>query len=269
MTSLLALFVLAQATSNPAGWNRAEREAFLSSARILQLHSLSMGISNSERATLEKDGIRHDAHVQHIDVYKLQYQTVMGTELNFKDTWKFNMAAYQMDCLLGMGMIPATVERHMESKNASVTWWIDDATMTEGQRMQKKLDPPDVDRWNRQMWVLRVFDQLISNTDRNLGNVVIDKSWNIWLIDHTRAFRAGKNLLDQKNLDRCDRLLLAAIRKLNRTQVTVALSPFVGKMEIDGLMARRDKIVAFFDKKIKQQGEGAVLYDYLATNLRK
>ena len=269
MTSLLALFVLSQATSNPAGWSQAEREAFLSSARIVQFHGLSTGITNSERATLERDGIRHDAHVQHIDVYKLQYQTVMGTELNFKDTWKFNLAAYKMDRLLGMSMIPATIERHTESKDASVTWWIDDATMTEGQRMQKKLEPPDVDRWNRQMWILRVFDQLISNTDRNLGNVVIDKSWNIWLIDHTRAFRAGKNLLDQKNLDRCDRSLLTAIRKLDRTQVTVALSPFVGKMEIDGLMARRDKIVAFFDKKIKQQGEAAVLYDYLATNQRK
>ncbi len=269
MIAFLAFLSIAQTVSDPAGWTRAEREAFLHSARIVKFHALSMGITNSERATLEQDGISHDAHVQHIDVYKLQYQTVMGTELNFKDTWKFNMAAYKMDRLLEMGMIPATVERHTESKDASVTWWIDDAVMTEGQRMQKKLEPPDVDLWNRQMWVLRVFDQLISNQDRNLGNVVIDKSWNIWLIDHTRAFRAGKNLLDQKNLDRCDRSLLAAIRKLNRTQVTVALSPYVGKMEIDGLMARRDKIVAFFDKKIKQQGEDAVLYDYLATNQRK
>lgn len=269
MTPLLVVVILAQSPSSIASWGRAEKEAFLSSARILQFHSLSMGITNSERATLEQDGIRHDAHVQHIDVYKMQYQTVMGTELNFKDTWKFNMAAYKMDRLLGMGMIPATVERHTEAKDASVTWWIDDAAMTEGQRMQKKLEPPDVDRWNRQMWVLRVFDQLISNEDRNLGNVVIDKAWNIWLIDHTRAFRAGKNLLDQKNLDRCDRSLLAAIRKLTRTEVTVALSPYVGKMEIDGLMARRDKIVAFFEKKVKQQGEGAVLYDYLAANQRK
>jgi len=39
------------------------------------------------------------------------------------------------------------------------------------------------------MWVVRLFDQLIYNTDRNLGNLLIDKSWRLWMIDHTRAFK--------------------------------------------------------------------------------
>ena len=43
------------------------------------------------------------------------------------------------------------------------------------------------------MWHVRMFDQLIYNVDRNLGNLVIDKNWTIWMIDHSRAFR----LLDE------------------------------------------------------------------------
>jgi hypothetical protein len=33
---------------------------------------------------------------------------------------------------------------------------------------------------------MRAFDQLIYNTDRNLGNLLIDGDWRIWMIDHTR-----------------------------------------------------------------------------------
>ena len=39
------------------------------------------------------------------------------------------------------------------------------------------------------MSLVRVFDQLIGNIDRNVGNLLITSDWRIWAIDHTRAFR--------------------------------------------------------------------------------
>ena len=41
---------------------------------------------------------------------------------------------------------------------------------------------------------MRVFDELIANTDRNLGNMLIDRQWKLWLIDHSRAFRLHETL---------------------------------------------------------------------------
>jgi hypothetical protein len=38
---------------------------------------------------------------------------------------------------------------------------------------KKKRAPPDEDGFNHQMYIVRVFDQLIYNTDRNLQNLLI------------------------------------------------------------------------------------------------
>ncbi len=264
MLALLTALLLAQ-SADFASWTHAQREEFLLSAKVVKVKTLTQGITNSRRATLEKDGVTHDAHVQAVDEYKAQFQGTTSSELNFKDTYKFNLAAYRLDRLMDLNMVPVTVERKVEGRSAAFTWWIDDAMMTELDRHKKHQQPPPqhMGLWNQQMWVLRAFDQLIANTDRNLGNVVICNNWDIWLIDHTRAFRARRDLLEKKNLEKCDREFLGRLRKLDRPGLERALKPYVGKMEIDGLLARRDAIVSYFDQQVASQGEASVLFNYL------
>ncbi|MCX6628164.1 MAG: hypothetical protein NTW28_11120 [Candidatus Solibacter sp.] len=132
--------------------------------------------------------------------------------------------------------------------------------MMEVDRQKKKLTAPNLDAWNLEMYIVRVFDQLIYNTDRNLQNLMIDPDWRIWMIDHTRAFRLYTTLKDKKNLVRCDRKLLDQMRALNAETLST-LKPYVTGAEIKGLLGRRDAIVKFFDSEIKQKGEAAVLYD--------
>ena len=115
-------------------------------------------------------------------------------------------------------------------------------------RLKKKLTAPDAERWNDQMYVVRVFDQLIYNTDRNLGNLLITKDWTIWMIDHSRAFRMSHTLLTEKNLAKCERHLLEAMKKLDMPTLQAAFGIYVTKPEIEGLLKRRDRIVSFFDK---------------------
>jgi hypothetical protein len=110
------------------------------------------------------------------------------------------------------------------------------------------------------MYVVRVFDQLIYNTDRNLQNLLIDPDWRIWMIDHTRAFRLYTTLMEKKDLVMCDRQLLAKLRTLN-AQMLSPLNGYATGMEIKGLLSRRDKIVKFFDDQIAAKGEAAILYD--------
>jgi hypothetical protein len=99
------------------------------------------------------------------------------------------------------------------------------------------------------MWIVRVFDQLIYNTDRNLGNLIIDKDWKIWMIDHTRAFRTAHDLKEVKNLEKCEKNLLERLKALDEATLTSELKPFLTKAEITGLLKRRDKIVQFFEEK--------------------
>jgi len=255
--------VLAQ--EQTAKLTRPQIEEFLLKAKIDSDRELSIGVTNSRRATMSDGKLTHDAHIQTVEISKSSYQTQRGTELNFRDSYKFNMAAYELDKILEINMIPPSVDRKFKGQSAAFTWWVDDTMMTELDRTKKKMDPPDLDRWNKEMYVVRVFDQLIYNTDRNLGNLVITNSWNIWMIDHTRAFRMIKKLENPKNLVQIDRKLLANLRKLDKNSLQ-PLKKYLTGMELDGIAARAQEIVKFFDQQIASKGEATVVYDVPARS---
>lgn len=246
----------------PRKLTRAEQEEFLRTAEVKSRRTLAEGVTASERLTLEKDGFRHDAHFQKIDESKTEFQSTRGSEMNFKDSWKFNVVAYELAKMLGIAdTIPPSVERKFGGNTGAMTWWIDDVAMDERKRVRDKITPPNLTDWNEQMLVVRVFDQLIYNTDRNLGNLIITADWKLWMIDHTRAFRTRTDLLAPKNLRRCDRKLLASLRELDKPALQKNLHLYLIGTEMDGLLARSRAIVKIFDAAVKEKGEAAVLYD--------
>lgn len=253
-----------QAT-DPAAWSREEKEDFLRTAEIGRREVLKGGTTRSERATLSDTRGTHDAHIQQVDISAAKFEGVGGQwEINFRDSYKFNLAAYILGGMLGMDdMIPPTVERKVGKKPAAVTWWIDNRLMDEKERLERGAMPPDPERWNRQIYIVRVFDQLVANKDRNYGNIIITTGWDVWIIDHTRAFRPWKDLLAADDLARCDRALLEGMRRLDRKTLGERVGAYLTNMEIDGLLARRDRIVKFFDDKAARDGENVVLFDYL------
>jgi hypothetical protein len=226
----------------------AEMEAFLSEARVVRTRGVSKGVTGTARATLTDGTLTHDASIQAIDEYKPAFTTATGTEINFRDSWKFNVAAYRLDRLIALHMVPVSIERRHAGKEAAFTWWVDDVMMDEGQRVKKAIEPPDRAWWVQQIAQMRVFDQLIDNTDRNLGNLLITRDWRVWLIDHSRAFRWTDTLRRPKQLTRCDRTVLERMRALDRATLKQALGRYLAAPEIDALLARRDLIVAHFDR---------------------
>jgi hypothetical protein len=110
------------------------------------------------------------------------------------------------------------------------------------------------------MYKVRVLTQLFYDMDPNLTNVLITKDWKIWRIDFSRGFRLQHDLKDPKDLVQCDRQVLSKLRQLSYNQVFDATKPYLNKDEVRALIARRDKMVAYFDKLIAQKGESQVLY---------
>ncbi len=258
VTCLIALWA---AQSVPAGaaadLSDSDKEQFLLTAKVVSRKTLSVGITGSQRAVLDDGRLRHDAHVQDVDEFKPIHQTAAGAEINFRDYYGFNIAAYRLDRLLGLNMVPTSVERKVGGNSSSVTWWVDDVLMMEKDRYLKKIDPPDQKAWNDQMYNVRVFNELVYNTDANLGNVLIDRDWNLHLVDFTRAFRTYKSVRDSDNLVRIDPGILAGLKALDLETLTGRMGKLLRKSEIEGILARRDEIVAFFERKIAAEGEDA------------
>ena len=240
-------FAVTAGAQAPHQFTRAEQETFLANAKVVSSKSAPGGITGSRRAKLDDGQFTHDAHIQSIDETRSQYMGTRGMEINFRDTYKYNVAAYRLDQLLELNMVPVTVARKYAGKDSSFTWWTDDVLMDEAKRVKKKENAPNPNDWNSQMYIVRVFDQLIFNTDRNLGNLLITKDWHLVMIDHTRAFRTHTTLQEKRNLVKCDTHLLAKLKELNEPKLKEVMGDLLTEPEIKGLLARRDKIVEYFD----------------------
>ncbi len=258
----MCLLVSLHATAaDDANLTREQIKEFLLTAKIVGAKKAKKGITDSQRLTLSDGKLTHDASYQSINEYKSTKQMADGrTELNFVDSYKNNIAAYTVAEMLGVEyMLPVYVERKYAGESGSLSWWLS-IKMDEADRVKQKVAVPDLDAWNNQMYRVRVFDELIYDSDANLTNVLIGEDWKIWRIDFSRAFRLNKDLKDPNNLVRCDRHLLEKLKTLDGNQLTEKTKRYLTKDAVKGLMARRDKIVARFEQLISEKGEAAVLY---------
>lgn len=249
-----------EGTSPAPAFTHAEMEQFLLTAKVLQTKSFSKGVTKARRVSMSDGRITHDAQIQDVDIEKAIFEvSPKHTEINFKDLFRYNVAAYRLSRLLGLDNVPVSVERVVEGKPAAVTWWLDDVAMEEGDRKKKNIEGNSLRR--RNYWaVMTVFDELIQNRDRNAGNILWASDWRLWMIDHTRSFRLGKDLLQPKALTVCDRALLERMRELTRPAIAEAVGKSLTSPEIEALLARRDRIVKIFDDRIAARGPAVVLF---------
>ena len=67
-------------------------ETFLKTAKLGRQREIPIGATVPLRTTLDNGTLRHDAAIQITDVSLASYTTPRGTEINFRDSWKFNVA---------------------------------------------------------------------------------------------------------------------------------------------------------------------------------
>jgi hypothetical protein len=182
------------------------------------------------------------------------------TELNFVDSYRYNLAAYAVAGLLGLDhMMPVYVERRWSGQIGSISWFVP-SIMDESERLKNKVQPPNPTDWNHQMYRMRVFTALTRDTDRNLTNVLITPDWKVVMIDFSRAFRLQPELMYGKDLGRIDRKLMAKLEALDGDEVKKTVGDWLTSGEMDAMMKRRDLLVAHFKKLIADVGEDKVLY---------
>jgi hypothetical protein len=243
----------------------AQIKTFLKTAKVVRVRNTDKGVTAPRRMTLSDGTITHDAVFQAVDDRQMVAHLTGGarspqTELNFVDSYKYNIAAYEIAALLGLDhMMPVYVERRWNGQLGSISWFVP-TMIDESDRLKKKIEPPNPALWNQQMYRMRVFSSLVRDTDRNLTNVLITSDWKVMMIDFSRAFRLQPELLHLADLNKIDRNLLARLETLSRDDIKRAAGDFVNKGETEALMQRRDLLVAHFKKLIAELGADKVLY---------
>jgi hypothetical protein len=236
---------------------------FLRSAEVVQVEDFeTKGITRPRKATLSDGSRTIEAVFKTVDVVHDKVKLSTGrTVFRLKDSYRNEIAAYELSRLLGLDIVPVTVERKIHGKTGSLTVWVHDA-MTEWQRAKvKMLPPPDTHAWNDQMHTVRLFMQLTWDTDyNNVSNLLIDPQWKIWKIDSSRAFLADKKLRREGTLTRFSRRVLAALEALTREELDQRLGPWLEHNQLNALWARRNRILALAEQRIAERGENEVLF---------
>ena len=230
-------------------------EAFLLDADLSSFQNVNIGVTGSQRATASDGTLTYDVHIQNVD----QRRRVAAGEINFRDFYLYNVAAYRVAVLLELDNVPMSVRRNVRGEPSAVTWWVDDIAMDEGDRIAQRTLGPNPAATYQQMYSMYVFDELIKNRDRNQGNVLWTNDWKMWLIDHTRAFRLDVELTKPELMIRIGADLLERLRSLTPEALEEAVGDSLTGAERGSLMRRRDLLVRHFDEFIEQRGEGAVL----------
>jgi hypothetical protein len=237
---------LAAATGRVWIGREREFEEFLKNAEVVRVEAVPVGVTKPQRAFFAPGGLAESIVFKPLPPRHSQ---------GFYESYKSEIAAYRLDQLLGLGMVPPTVEKRMRNQIGSAQLWVDRCSLLKDKANQHA---PDTRAWNRQVYRQRVWDNLTANIDRNQGNLLVDEHWNLVLIDHSRCFTGISKL--KYPMIRIDRPFFERLKALTKEDLETHLRGLL----IDGtkgLLKRRDLIVAHFEKLIAERGEAAVLTD--------
>jgi len=245
--------------------SREALEKLLAKAEITESTQLpkSEGVTTPYRLTLKQGAL------EKAGLWKNPEGRVQG----FWEGWKYEVAAYRIDKLLGLGMVPPTIERRFHNSRGSLQLWVTNIVMDGREKEEKKVSVPPRyhGTWNRATYLQRAFDNLIGNEDRHLGNLLITEDWRLILIDHSRSFRTTKKFLrglpfDEKTpggpkyMSELPRAFVEKVEGLSHESIEAAVGEYLTRREIDAVLTRRDLVMQAIGRQIAERGEDSVLY---------
>jgi hypothetical protein len=220
----------------------AEFEEYLRAAEIDRFDTVPIGVTHPKRAFLKPGGL----------VASVAWKVLPpGRPAGYWESYKSEIAAYELDKLLDLRMVPVAVEKRWKGETAAAILWL--TPIHQWKEMEARPKPA---KWVRQVARMKMFDNFICNRDRNAGNLMVDDDWNLFLIDHSRAFLGDKDLAVK--MEHIDRELWDRILALDEPMLTTAIGKWVERGIVRAMLARRDKMKAAIDKLVAADGEAAV-----------
>ena len=235
----------------------AEFEAYLRTARIERFEGFKTGVTGPRHAFFTSGGLAASAVVKALPP---------GRRDGFFESYKSEIAAYKMDRLLQMDMVPPTVERYISGEPVSIQLFAEHTRMLSEIRAQNARDP-DTGRWNRQLHRVEVFADLVGDIDPNAGNWLFDPAWNFIKIDCSRCFTdTMTELFDPaKSIKQIDRPFFDRMKALDRAAVAREIGDLLTENNaMNALFRRRDSIVKAFEDLARTNGESRVFESWPA-----
>ena len=230
-------------------WGRTaedrEIENFLATAEVVAIEDIGEGITKPQRLTLRDGDVTRRAIYKNVDIYDNEIAYTNRFETSFQDSFEFEVAAYRVDRLLGIRLVPVTVLRDIDGVAGSVQLWIEDAVELDD-LVNSGAACQDIDLLLERLMLMYVLDAVIFNTDRHFGNVLVEADGDaFYLIDHSRSFRTSKKLpkLQEQRPIPVAASVVTRLNLLDEATLHDRLSDLLTKCQRRAILARRDRLV--------------------------
>jgi hypothetical protein len=246
---------------------RDAQEEFLLTADILRSEPIGEGVTKPFKLYLGKGGVEGEAC----------WKNPSGTKSGFLEGWQYEIAAFRLDKLLGLNMIPPAVEREFQGKKGALIYWAENKySLLKVVEQGIRIPDDAVERTEKAKFLTRAWDSLIANDDRTQQNVLYTEDWRTILIDHSRAFRSsekftGRLMFGRRGIKvsqrgepwlfrRLPRAFVEKIKTLTFENIKAAVGTALKDREIKAILARKDILLKEIALMVREQGEAAVLY---------
>lgn len=234
--------------SNTWTGHEEEYERALCEVKVIKMERIGTGVTDPFRATADPGG----------PIARFAWKPLSpGLKSGFMESYKAEIAAYQLDRMLGLNRVPPAVERTIDGKRGAAIYWIENTRNWDAKAPPKGPEP----QWSHEIVRMKMLDLLIANIDRNQGNLIYDADWHLFLIDHSRAFTGKKDLSRIAELGSVDQALWVKMQALTFDSLKARLGRWVNDKELKAMIIRRDLIGKAIKKLVQKKGEGATFFD--------
>ena len=222
--------------------HETEFEQAIRMGTVAGMESVPIGVTKPQRARLDPP----------TPVASFTWKPLKpGYQKGYIESYRAEIAAYKLDRMLELQMVPPVVERTIDEQKGAALYWIENTTGWDAKNPPKGPEPA----WSRQLTRMKMFDLLVANIDRNQGNLMYDADWHLFLIDHSRAFTGKKNLKGIAPLAYVDRSLWTRMQALTFDSLTTHLGEWVSDDDLRALLTRRDEMAKEIAKMVSKRGE--------------
>jgi len=229
-----------------------EIENFLLTAEVISIEkNLELGRTNFWKVHLDDGKTELMALFKHVN---------RPWPLLLPDSYTYEIAAYKINKILGLNLVPPVVERKINGQTGSLQLMIENV-ITDRDRKLQNIEPEKPYEFKNSLDTVKIFEILVNDQCNDSEDILIQTDdWKVWRVDFSEAFFPSTDILLKCPIDRCSKSLYNKLLELDKSELKKVLSPYLNEKERDALWERKQLIIKTIDDLIKQKGIDQVLF---------
>ncbi len=231
----------ARESANPFGLSDKQMKVVLKNAKVVKVSGKA---KKAQTVTLNYDGHEFKAKFFSLDKVPDLLNSQWDSDFESSKRYQHELAAHTLDRMLGIGLVPTTIEREIKGRKGALQVMIDNL-ISEATLLKKYNGQIGVCKRSDQQNMKYVFDYLVQNeSSRKSQNYYSKKTGQVWFLSNEQAFNSStrftaKNRPETVFVTAAFKKALLGLEKSDLDKLAAWLHP----KQIDAIWERRKRLL--------------------------